>query len=198
MAEGAGLLATALSFFIFQQKKRSNILLIKLACDALWITHYLLLGAYSGMALSGVACLRGIVFYAIGTGQKSKKPTPQLFFFLALNTLGIGLMWSGPWSVCSLISGWLATVAYWQTNPNRFKLLSLAVCASQITYSVGIGSKSALLNELITLTSIGLFFLRVWKEGRKKTTIKTEQENVDEVDCGIPDSGKPTLSGRGY
>ena len=155
VAEGAGLLATALSFFIFQQKKRSNILLIKLACDALWITHCLL-----------------------------------LVFFLALNTLGIGLMWSGPWSVCSLISGWLATVAYWQTNPNRFKLLSLAVCASQITYSVGIGSKSALLNELITLTSIGLFFLRVWREARKNKTNKTEQEKIDEVDCRISDSGK--------
>lgn len=190
VAEGAGFLATAISFFIFQQKKRSNILLIKLVCDALWITHYLLLGAYSGMALSGVACLRGIVFYWIGTGDKSKKPLPLLGLFLVLNTLGIGLMWSGPWSVCSLISGWLATVAYWQTNPNRFKLLSLAVCASQITYAVGVGSKSALLNELITLTSIGLFFLRLWRERKTSEKIEIKQEDTDEMDCRIPDSGK--------
>jgi len=197
IAEGTGLLATILSFFIFQQKKRSNILILKLICDALWIMHFLLLGAFSGMALSCVACLRGIVFFWIGASQKSKKPLPLLFLFLGLNTVGIGLMWSGPWSVCSLISGWLATVAYWQTNPNRFKLLSLLVCASQITYAIGLGSKASLLNELITLTSIGLFFLRAWNERRRIKKRKIKGENSYEMDRRIPDPGKSTVSGNG-
>ena len=166
IGEIAGLLATAVSFFIFQQKKRKNILLFKVICDILWILHFFLLQAYSGMALSMVACLRGIVFYRIGSRREGEKALPLLFLFLLLNTAGIGLMWSGPWSICSLISGWLATVAYWQTSPLRFKILSLAVCASQLTYAIGIGSRSSLLNELITLSSIGLFFFRIRKDRR--------------------------------
>ncbi len=185
IAELAGVSATVISFFIFQQKKREKILIFKAICDVLWILHFLLLQAYSGMALSTIACLRGIVFYRIGTAPGSKKPMPLLFLFLLLNTVGIGLMWSGPWSVCSLISGWIATVAYWQTDPNKFKLLSLAVCATQLTYAVGIGSRASLLNELITLTSIGLFFFRVWNHRRSEK--KAKQEDAHEVDRRIPD-----------
>ena len=48
------------------------------------------------------------------------------------------------------------------------KLLSLAVCASQFTYALGIGSRSALINELITVSSIALFFLRFYLEKRNE------------------------------
>lgn len=167
VGEICGVLATAVGFLIFQQKKRSRILLLKLTCDVLWSLHFLFLQAYSGMAISLVACGREILFSRIGAPGK-KKPLPLLFVFLTLNTVMVSLTWSGAWSVCSMVSGWLGTLAYWQTVPNRIKLLSLAVCASQFTYALGIGSRSALINELITVSSIALFFLRFYLEKRNK------------------------------
>ena len=170
--EICGGLATALAFLIFQQKKRSRILLLKLICDVLWVLHFFFLQAYSGMAISLVACGREILFSQLGK-RSNKKPLPLLFVFLTLNTCSVALTWTGGWSVCSLISGWLGTLAYWQTVPNRIKLISLGVCASQITYAVAIQSRSAFINELITVTSIALFFLRTLRN-----TYKNRKEAV--------------------
>lgn len=167
-AEICGGLATAVGFLIFQQKKRSHILFLKLVCDVLWVLHFLLLGAYSGMAISLVACGREILFSLIGR-KDGKKPLPLLFVFLILNTCSVALTWTGFWSICSLLSGWLGTLAYWQTVPNRIKLFAAGVCASQTVYAIGIGSKSALFNEIVTAISIALFFLR---DRRSKQTKK--------------------------
>lgn len=174
MGEICGGLATVIGFFVFQQKKRSHILLLKLICDILWSLHFLFLQAYSGMAISLVACVREILFYRLGT-TNDQKPKPLLFVFLALNTCSVALTWTGGWSVCSLISGWLGTLAYWQTVPNRIKCLCGMVSVSQTVYALGVGSRSALLNEIITMSSIALFFLRIlWKKHKSGVIEKGE------------------------
>jgi len=170
VGEICGGLATVIGFFIFQQKKRSHILLLKLICDILWSLHFLFLQAYSGMAISLVACVREILFYRLGANE-GKKPQPLLFVFLAINTCSVALTWTGGWSVCSLISGWLGTVAYWQTAPNRIKTLCGMVSVSQTVYALGIGSRTALINEVITMSSIVLFFLRILLEKHKQNSM---------------------------
>lgn len=170
VGEMCGGLATVVGFFIFQQKKRSRILLLKLICDILWSLHFLFLQAYSGMTISLVACVREILIYRLGTNG-DKKPPFLLFVFLALNTGCVVLTWTNRWSVCSLLSGWLGTLAYWQTAPNRIKFLCGLVCVSQTVYALGVGSRAGLINEVITMSSIVLFFLRILWENHKTNTV---------------------------
>ncbi len=173
IAEIIGGIAVAIGFLIFQVKKRSAILLVKLICDVLWCVHFLILGAYTGMVISIVACTREILFARIGN-KDGKKPLPLLFVFLILNTCGVVLAWNSIWSICSLISGLLATLAFWQTDPSKIKLFSIFVCASQLTYAIAIGSRSALTNELIASTSIIVFFVRtLWNNRFKKQREQT-------------------------
>ena len=78
IAEGLGFLAIGLGFFIFQQKKRDAILLFKLSSDTLWILHFMMLGATSGMILSIAGIMRSIVFlvlYLRGKECPSTMPT---------------------------------------------------------------------------------------------------------------------------
>jgi hypothetical protein len=53
--------------------------------------------------------------------------------------------------------------------PPFIKILSVFVCATQITYAIFIGSLSVVINELLTLSSIAIFFVRLHleKKGRK-------------------------------
>lgn len=157
--EIAGFLAVAISFFIFQQKDRKRILMFKLICDVLWTTHFALLGALSGMAISGVGILREIVFSRVRK-EESKKSSLWLVLFLSINTVSVLLLWNTPWSICSLISSALSTIAFWQTSGTRIKLISLAVCVSQITYAIAMSSYAACFNEVITIMSILIFFIR--------------------------------------
>lgn len=167
IGEVVGFLAAATGFLIFQQKTRKRVLFVKFICDLLWSLHFLLLAAYSGMAISMVGCSRDLIFLATGADKKKKK-TVWLAVFLTVNVISVCFAWKNMWSICSLISGVLATIAYWNDSPTRIKLISLAVCASQITYGVAIGSYAVLFNETIAVISILLFFWRLWKRKRER------------------------------
>ncbi len=157
--EAAGFLAIVIGFFVFQQQDRKKILKFKLICDVLWATHFALLGALSGMAISLVGALREITFSKVRK-DGNKKSNLWLLLFLSINIISVSLLWNSPWSVCSLISSILSTVAFWQTSTSHIKIISLMVCVSQITYAIAMGSYAACLNELITITSILIFFIR--------------------------------------
>ncbi len=167
IGEIVGFLAAVTGFAIFQQKTRKNVLFFKFICDLLWSTHFLLLGAFSGMAISLVGCSRDIIFFATG-GDKKKKKKLWLFVFLTINIISVYLTWKNIWSVCSLVSGVLATVAFWNDSPTRTKLISLIVCVSQITYGFAIGSYAVVFNEAIAVTSIILFFVTIRKNKKGK------------------------------
>ena len=166
VGETVGFLAVITGFVMFQQRRRKGVLVLKIVCDVLWSTHFLLLGAFSGMAISLVGCLRDTTFLLTG-GDKSKKKTLWLFVFLSINITCVCLTWKSVWSVCSLISGVLATIAFWSDSPTRTKIISLVVCASQITYALAVGSLAAVFNETIAVISIVLFFVRTRKKQQK-------------------------------
>ncbi len=168
IAEGFGFLAIGLSFFIFQQKKRTGMLLFKLSADTLWIVHFLLLGATSGMILSIVGVLRSLVFLVLHLRGKESKPI-WLLFFMTVGVSAIIITWKDIYSICSVISCILATLGYWQKKPMNTKILSVFVCATQMTYATFIDSISMVVNEFITLCSIAIFFVRFYleKKGEK-------------------------------
>lgn len=174
--EAVGFLAVLIGFIVFQQCDRKKILKVKLICDMLWVTHFGLLGAFSGMAISMVAALREITFSRV---RKEDGSNLWLLLFLSINVISVSIAWNSPWSVCSLLSSMLATIAFWQTSTNRIKLLSLIVCASQITYAIAMGSYASSLNELITVTSILIFFIR---NAKSKKLYKNEETQGDEYD----------------
>ena len=57
IAECLGFIAIGIGFLIFQQKTRTGMLAMKLSADILWIIHFLLIGATSGMIVSIVVTL---------------------------------------------------------------------------------------------------------------------------------------------
>ncbi|MBO5354901.1 MAG: YgjV family protein [Clostridia bacterium] len=171
VGELVGFLAVTTGFVMFQQKRKKNVLVLKIVCDVLWSTHFLLLGAFSGMAISLVGCLRDTTFLLTG-GDKSKRRALWLLAFLSINVTCVCLTWKSVWSVCSLISGILSTIAFWSDSPTRTKIISLVVCCSQITYAIAVGSLAAVFNETIAVISIVLFFVRIKKAQKPKMTDK--------------------------
>ena len=79
LGEALGFIAIFIGFFVFQQKDRKKLLRTKLICDILWATHFGLIGAFSGMAISVVAAFRAITFSSIRRDENRKS---ILFLFL--------------------------------------------------------------------------------------------------------------------
>ena len=162
-----GFAAMGLGFLIFQQTERKKMIIIKLICDILWVTHFAMIGAYSGMAISCVGCLREIVFFNKKEG--SKKNNILLAVFILLGVLGVCLTWKNIWCILSMISVILSTVAYWQTKTERMKLLLFAVTVSQLIYAIRFASYAAIANEVISMLSLLIYFIRTRLHVRSKS-----------------------------
>lgn len=160
-----GSVAVICSFFLIQQKSHGGMLILKLICDVLWITYFALIGAYSGMAISVIGALRELSF--LGVRKRDKNCWWLLGLFLLAEAVGVALTWENAWSICSLISGMLSTVAFSRRDTDKSKVLLAVVCISQFVYACHHGSVFAMVNECITAVSLCLACGRHWMKVRQ-------------------------------
>lgn len=157
-----GFAAMAWSAMIPQQKTRTRILITKMCTDVLWILHWMLLGGWTAMAITVVACFRSIVFFILE--KKGKERTRfWLILFLCTSVISVLISWNHWWSILSMFSSVVATLAYWQKNTNKTKLMLFFVACSQLTYAI-INRSSSVINEVLTIISLLIFLFRALRE----------------------------------
>lgn len=146
-----GYLAIAASVIIYQQRTRPRLLICKAISDALWITHYLLLGAYTGAAVTGVALVRELLFFK--TDRKSKLGKLALMCFLCISIGCSVLTWSTWFSVFALLGSLMSIVSFWVGEPKLSRRLVYPISACMLTYGVSNGSVAVLINEILVMLS---------------------------------------------
>lgn len=167
IAEALGFVAIIIGFLIFQQKTKSSVLATKLSADILWIVHFLMIGATSGMIVSIVGVARSLTFLVLSfKGKSGNKFLPVGFAYAGV--IAIILSWKNVYSICSIISCILATIAYWQKKPQLIKAIGFFVCITQIIYAIFVNSLSVMINECISLLSILIYFIRYFIIEREK------------------------------
>ena len=61
IAQGVGVIAMILAYFIYSARTRKTLITLKFVSNALWATHYFMLGAYPG-AIMNVINMEMIMF----------------------------------------------------------------------------------------------------------------------------------------
>ena len=79
IGQGLGVIAVILGFVNYQVKTREQVLLVNIATTLCFVLHYMLIGAFSGMAMNLVGFVRGIVFYFVGKNGKVARGWAILF-----------------------------------------------------------------------------------------------------------------------
>lgn len=167
IAQVIGFVAIIMSFFIPQQRTKLRLLLFKLMTDWIWIAHWILVGAFTGAAVTMIAILRTITFMILDKRGK-KKNNWFLALFLCLAVAATVFTWKDAWSLFSLCTSILGTLAYWQTNVNHSKIILFCVSLCQIPYALHNHSVAVICNEILVMSSIILFFVRVHFEKRRE------------------------------
>lgn len=162
-------------FILYQQKSRKGIILTKLTADFFWISHYLCLGGVTGMISNSVAVFREIVFY----NRKKSKWLDNIFWPI----LVIGIIWTlaiskieTMFDVLPPCASTFATIALWLNNPKLTKIISAPASASFLIYNIYLKSVIGIASEVISLTSIIIFFT---KEAIKKRKNKVFTPNIE-------------------
>ena len=159
VAQLIGVVAMCSLFYTYQQKDRKQILLGKLVADASWGIHYLLLGAYAGMIPNFVAIVREFVFMQRGKKKWASGIWVPIFFIIVNFSIGVWTfkVW---YNVLPIVGTMVVAVALWIKNPKITKMILFPVAVAFLIYNIFIGSYIGVINEIVGLFSLILYFIR--------------------------------------
>ena len=153
---GLGILASIMSF---QLKKHNQVLLLRTLNEFLFAVQYFLLGAYTGMAMNIVGCVRNIIF----TKQVEKgKSTTKCIVLFSILFFSFGLAtWQGSKSVLIIIAKIISTIANGNKNTSFVRKTILITSTSWLVYNSLVFSIAGVLCEAFTLVSIIIGIIRL-------------------------------------
>jgi hypothetical protein len=158
LIQAIGLAGSLISITSLQSGSRRRVLSLQLLCCVLWVTHYSLLGAYTGVATNLLGLARAFV---CSNNEKkwAKSPLWLAFFLLCYAAAGV-LTWDGPH--CLLMSGamMLTTVGLWSRDMRLTRFLYVLNSPLVLAYNLLAHSYSCAAIEVVAFLS---FCLAVWR-----------------------------------
>jgi hypothetical protein len=153
-----GLIPSVIAFVALQTGSRKRILICQVICCVLWMIHYGLLGAYTGIAINVVALCRAVV--CAFNDKKWASSKLWLAFFLVCFAASPFLTWAGPYCLLFGAAMMLTTGALWTHNMRLTRLLYLCNSPLVLIYNLCARSYSCAIIEVAALIS---YIIAVWR-----------------------------------
>lgn len=166
-------IAALFGFATYQCKTQKRVLITLSMCGLSLCISYLLLGAYSGLALNVVGLIRNLVFAAKHKKMFSHKWWPWLFAGL-MGCAG-ALSWQGPVSLLIIIALMLHTLFLAAGNVQNLRKCILLTSSMVLLYNVYYHVWGGVLFEGVAIVSAIIGIIRF----RKKTVPAQEQTKCE-------------------
>jgi hypothetical protein len=154
----AGIAAVILGFINYQVKTREQVLYIHISTALCFVVHYLLIGAYVGMAMNMIGVIHNVVFYFVGKKGKVGKGW-ALGFAGAMAVMGI-IAWESWYSVFALVGLVINSCAMSFSNPNNIRKSILITSPLVIVYNLFVRSWGGAAYETVAILSAILGIVR--------------------------------------
>ena len=118
----------------YQLKESKKILIMGIIATIISSISYLLLNAYTGMAMCFVAIIRNLLF------TKDKNNTFNLILIFILTIIASIFTFDSYFCLFNIIATLIFTYALWQKNTKTYKLLGIMVNGLMIIYNIYIKS----------------------------------------------------------
>ena len=162
-AQTAGYIAMALTILSFQFRKHRWIMAFMTASSVFWILHYVMMGLYPAAAINTMNMLRNYIYGLREKKNINSKLIPA--FFVVVAAVSVCATWENVWSVLPLMASIIATIANWQTQTTRLKLLSCPRYGLWLAYDLINKSQAGVVNDAFTIGSIVVSLLKErWKD----------------------------------
>lgn len=175
-AQAAGYAAMALTILSFQFRKHRWIMAFMTASSVFWILHYVMLGLYPAAAINTMNMFRNYIY-----GLREKKGIDSKLipaFFVVVAAVSVFATWENVWSVLPLMASVIATIANWQTQTTKLKLLSCPRYGLWLAYDIINGSQAGVINDAFTIGSIVFSLVRERKMRKKEAEQGAEAQVV--------------------
>ena len=158
-----GFVALVLGFISYQAKSRRKILLWQSVNSAVFVLHYLLIGAPTACVLNVVNIVRNLLYNKLGEKGKIPWGIPAVFAVLML-IFGI-LTWEGAHSLLVMAGIAINSVCVAFSNPQSIRKSILLTSSLVFIYDVFVLSVGGMVYELI---AIGSSVIGLWRYRNEK------------------------------
>jgi hypothetical protein len=145
-----GFAAIGFAFAIFQVNTRKKMLVLSTISCFFWVCHFFLLGAYTGSAMNLLTAGRNYTFYKLNKKRKRKIFYGLIAAFIVADIL----TWSGPKSLLPLAGSVIGTIAFWQLNPRKIRLIIIFGPCCWFVYNIIIHSYAGMAADTTGVISI--------------------------------------------
>ena len=153
-----GVVAVVLGFLIYQVRTQKKLLLMQTITIIVFIVHYLLIGATSGMALNVVGLIRNLVY-----ARRDRKIFSGKFWPIAFSVLMgiIGLLsWQSWYSVFVVLGLVINTYCMSFTSPQSVRKSILVTSPLVLIYDLFARSLGGSIFEAVAVISAAIGILR--------------------------------------
>ena len=163
-------MGTAIVTYQFNKQRTVNLMLMLVA--ALWCGHYAFLGLMTPIVMNVINVVRAFVYSQRGKKHMDSPLIPAAFCVSAAVLLIF--TWESPWSLLPAAASVFASLANWQKDAKKLRILTVPVCVGWLVYNAVNGSIAGACNETFTLVSLAVAF---WRYDRSKAAeIKNKKE----------------------
>lgn len=164
IAQGIGLIALAVSFSSYQSKHRRDILFRQIIGSVVYVVHFGLLSAWTGLAMNAIVVARNWVFLK---KEKAYWASHQawMWFFMFVSVASLFFTWEGYISLLPAIAMVLGVYARWHEDEKRIRLFALFGVMLWLPYTILVHSYAGTLTQLVLAVAI---LYGIWKHDRPK------------------------------
>lgn len=175
LAQIIGFGGTALTIIAYQQNKRKRILGCTVISAALFVIHYIILGAYTGAIMNILAGTRSLVF--MNNTKKWAKSKVWVAVFMVIYTVACIATWDKWYSILPLIAMLLTTVSNWFQSEKKIRFLTFPSSPCWLVYNILNASYAGIITEIFVMSSLIIAIIRFDLKKYNKT--KGEVQNVN-------------------
>ena len=158
-----GIFAVILYALGYLQKKRRNIIILNVSSKILYITQYILLGAFAGAALDLAGVLSSILAERKDSIPFIKKHAKLCLIVIDLIIAAIGVTLTAlgdKYGVISLIGVLLHTSAFWIDDEKTIRRVSLIGSPFWFAYNFLSAAYSSCIGDVLSMASISVAMIR--------------------------------------
>ena len=176
IANIVGLLAVGMFVMSYQFKTRKILIIFNAGSRLLYVLQYILLGAFSGAALDGVAFVISLIFERRDRGFFARhKALTLVLCYLPVLVAG-ALTYAGPLSLLPILAVISETIALWLIRERHIRIVSLVGQPLWFTYNIFNLAYGSALGNIIGIVSIGTALVRYDILGKEKPKEKAAAE----------------------
>lgn len=159
IGQAIGIIAMVVMSLSYQCKKSAHVFLVQLIACLLFSTHFLLLGAYTGLILNGLEIIRYYLLYREDLPWTGSKPV-IIAVMVMMAAAGIAT-WEGWYSFFPVFATVVSTPILWSRDAKKLRYAGLFVISPcWIIYNVVVFSIAGILNETLNIGSILISLIR--------------------------------------